>query len=437
VGGEGATARQVLEPVPTSAGAARRLVRDVLARAGRDDLLDTAELVVSELVTNAMLHTATQIDLRATVDEHGLHLEVADGSPTQPTEREHAALAGTGRGLALVHDLTEQWGVRAAGDGKVVWARVTGVTREAGDGLPTQSAPAAAGLDVVDVALHNVPLLIHLAWHEHAETLLREYLLARLELDETAALADHALASTAMSLLHEQLPAPALPGGARALEEVTGLLTVVTEPTATLALGWLRVPVDAVAAFDVLDSVMDAAVAMADADELLAAPMQPELRELRRWLCREVASQSAGRSPVPWRPPSWLPAPGTPVRTGDWDHAPVDRSTKALVAADDTNRIVAVSQAALDLLGYAAPSDLVGQRLLTLIPDRFHQAHLTGFTLFLTQGRAPLVDTSVVVPFRCADGTERELVLLLEALSLADGRRVFVATLDPVGTDTA
>lgn len=409
-------------------------MRDVLARAGREDLLDAAELVVSELVTNALLHTATPIDFSATVDEKGLHLEVGDGSPSRPSERDNAALSGTGRGLALVHELTDQWGVRAAGEGKVVWARVTGVAREPGLELPMAAGLVAAPeLHVIDVALHNVPLLMHLAWHEHAETLLREYLLARLEVDETTALADHALASTAMGLLHEQLPAPALPGGAHALDEVTGLLTAVTEPAATLPLGWLRVPLEAVAAFAALDAVMDAAVAMADADQLLAAPMQPELRELRRWLCREVAHQSAGREPVPWRAPSWLQGPDAPSRTDDWDRSPVDRSPRALVAADDTNRIIAVSQSALDLLGYVAPADLVGRRLLALIPERFHQAHLTGFTLFLTQGRAPLVDRSVVVPFRRADGTERDLALVIETLSLTDGRRVFVATLDAPG----
>ncbi|GAA4744204.1 hypothetical protein GCM10023350_31120 [Nocardioides endophyticus] len=434
-------------------------MRDLLLAADRDDILDAAQLVVSELVTNAILHTATPIELFARVDAGGLLLEVSDGSTTPPTERDHAALAGTGRGLMLIHDLSGGWGVRELPNGKVVWARIT-TSQEAAAPHEDVHAPTlwelslepvdeALGLDVpgstvpqgvalapnpadVAVVLQNVPLLMHLAWHEHAETMLREYLLSRLEQDEALALTEHAVASAVMALLHEQVPSPALPGGASTFDEVTELLTSVVEPAVTLRVGQLRIPAETVAGFEVLDKLMDAAIVLAEAHELLAAPMQPELRELRRWLCGQVASQSVGAEPVPWSPPpAALPAPGTGVLAADWDRDPVDRSTKALVAADDTNRIIAVSAPALALLGYDNPGELVGQRLLALIPSRFHQGHLAGFTLHLTQGRAPLIGTAAIVPFVRADGTEADLELLVEALPTTNGRRVFVATLRP------
>jgi PAS domain S-box-containing protein len=434
-------------------------VRDVLLAADRDDIVDAAQLVVSELVTNAILHTATPIELFARVDADGLLVEVSDGSTTPPTERAHAALAGTGRGLTLIHDLSAGWGVRDLPNGKVVWACIT-TSQEAAAHREVVLAPTLRDLDLASVnetqsldvpgspvprgvglapssadlavVLRNLPLLMHVAWHEHAETMLREYLLSRLELDEAVALTEHALASAVMALLHEQVPSPELPGGASTLDEVTELLTSVVEPAATLRVGRLRIPAETVAGFEVLDQLMDAAIVLAEADELLAAPMQPELRELRRWLCGQVASQSVGAEPVPWSPPpAILPAPGTGVLPADWDRAPVDRSTKALVAADDTNRIIAVSAPALALLGYDEPGELVGQRLLALIPSRFHQGHLAGFTLHLTQGRAPLIGTAAIVPFVRADGTETDLELLVEALSTTNGRRVFVATLRP------
>lgn len=423
------------EPTPTTPGRARRLVRQLLTDADRADLLDAAELVVSELVTNALLHTASAIDVSARVDADGLLLEVFDESASLPAERGHDVLAGTGRGLALVHELTAGWGARRTSSGKVVWARVGAsdtpapVDEELVEGRDSSVADHDADGSAVSVVLRNVPLLMHLAWHEHAETVLREYLLARLEHDEAAALAEHAVASSAMALLHDQVPIPDLPGGAARLGDVTELLTAVVEPAASLAEGLLRLPHDEVVGFATLDAVMDAALVLADADELLAAPIQPELRELRRWLCGQVETQSAGGEPVPWAPPPSLTAPGTRVPASDWDREPVDRSVDALVAADDTNRIIAISRPALDLLGYDDAADLIGQRLLALIPQRYHQGHLAGFTRYLTHGWAPLIGTPAVVPFARADGTETLLRLLIDVVAVGDGRRVFVAAL--------
>lgn len=102
-------------------------------------------------------------------------------------------------------------------------------------------------------------------------------------------------------------------------------------------------------------------------------------------------------------------------------------SDRALLAADDTNLIVAVSPAAAELLGYDSPADLVGHRLLSIIPARYHQAHVAGFTLHLVNGRDPLLGNRITVPAVCADGTERLVDLVVEAQRLPHGRRVFTA----------
>jgi PAS domain S-box-containing protein len=112
-----------------------------------------------------------------------------------------------------------------------------------------------------------------------------------------------------------------------------------------------------------------------------------------------------------------------------WDTGPVDRSRAALVAADDSNRIIAVSEQALALLGYQSADQLLGHRLLALIPQRFHQAHLAGFSMYLTAGRRPLLDTEVTVPFLRCDGTEAPLRLKVEVVSAGGDHRVFVAHL--------
>lgn len=108
-------------------------------------------------------------------------------------------------------------------------------------------------------------------------------------------------------------------------------------------------------------------------------------------------------------------------------------SAEAVIAADDMDLVVAVSRGALDLLGYAR-EELVGRRLIELIPRRLRQAHLAGFTLYLLTGRGPLLDRPVVVPAVRRDGTEAWVELSVEARRVAQGRSLFVATLrEPPG----
>ena len=104
-------------------------------------------------------------------------------------------------------------------------------------------------------------------------------------------------------------------------------------------------------------------------------------------------------------------------------------SLRALIAADDTDRIIAISRPALTMLGYDAASQLVGQRLVAIIPPRLRQAHLAGFTLFFSTGRAPLLGRPVSVPALRCDGSEMLVELTVRSESLPGGRHVFVAVL--------
>jgi PAS domain S-box-containing protein len=109
----------------------------------------------------------------------------------------------------------------------------------------------------------------------------------------------------------------------------------------------------------------------------------------------------------------------------------VTRSAEALVAADDTNGIVATSRAAAALLGYDDPGELVGRRLVSIIPDRVRQAHVAGFTLHLLNGRAALLGKPVDVPLLRRDGSETTARMTITSIRTAEGRAVFVASLDP------
>ncbi|MBV1938493.1 ATP-binding protein [Streptomyces sp. BV286] len=117
-----------LSPAPASVGLARRNVRELLGEWGTDpETCDNAVLVTSELVTNALTHTASEwIVCRLRTDGHRLHLEVEDQNRglTLPAQRSAGPDDQGGRGLMLVGMLSSDWGVRDAayGSGRVVWA---------------------------------------------------------------------------------------------------------------------------------------------------------------------------------------------------------------------------------------------------------------------------------------------------------------------------
>jgi PAS domain-containing protein len=271
------------------------------------------------------------------------------------------------------------------------------------------------------VELSNVPLLMHTAWQEQAAGLLRELLLIRLE-DELTALDEHAAASAAMSLLLEQIPAPELH------DDPEAIMANALEPGVSAEHVRLELARDSVADFEMLDAMLDLGIRLAEAGDLLSAPTQPEIQAMRRWLCHQVRDQANGGSPEPWTAPIGHPPPANP-RKFAWDPATVNASTRALVAADDTNQIVAASPSALELLGYDDPRELIGSRLICLIPTRYHQAHIAGFTLHLASGRGPLLGTRIAVPVLRADRKEQVMELLIDSQHLPDGRAVFVAEL--------
>ena len=413
---------------PSSVATARKAVRDVLTQARREDLVETAQLLVSEVVTNALVHAGTPIDFHASVGDTGLRVEVTDGSPQVPAPRSYATMAGTGRGLQLVQQLVDHWGTLARPDGKTVWFELDSGNRlEEAVSSPTPDAvvsgftPRVSREDVVDVVLVNIPLLLHAAWQEHAEGLLREYLLASLDADDPAeALETHAAASMAISLLHDHVPEPHLG------TDPEELMAHAVEPGVSSQREVLPVPRTSVPHFRILDHALDAALALAESGAFLTPPIQPELRDLRRWLCREVRGQVNGEPPTPWSSdPDAAPAVVLPPIS--WKDEVATSEGQALIAADDNDQIVFVSRHACEMLGYQEPGQLLGRRLVAIIPTRYHQAHLAGFTLHLCQGRSPLLGRTVLVPMLRGDGTEIAVELLVESHRQPAGRLIFVA----------
>jgi anti-sigma regulatory factor (Ser/Thr protein kinase) len=104
-----------------SAAEARRFAERTLWAWGCDMLLESARLLVSELVVNAVLHAHTGARLALRYDGAVLRVEVTDGSTVAPQRRDCAPTATTGRGLMIVDAVADDWGVDIGAESKTVW----------------------------------------------------------------------------------------------------------------------------------------------------------------------------------------------------------------------------------------------------------------------------------------------------------------------------
>ena len=124
-GAASTTVRESLVLAPTALAA--RAARDLVSRAcldwGRSSQIQAATLVVSELVTNAMVHAGTDLEVSLTRCGPRLRIAVKDHSSRAPRLQDAGSSGVTGRGLVLVDAVSESWGSLPTGDGgKVVWA---------------------------------------------------------------------------------------------------------------------------------------------------------------------------------------------------------------------------------------------------------------------------------------------------------------------------
>lgn len=310
-----------LQPEPGAVRDARDWVSRMLA-GWDDDRVETARLLISELVTNAILHARTAISVRFVPDGARARFEVGDHLSAGPSHKRFAPDSVTGRGLRLVAALADDWGVSRAGDGKVVWFVLA----------PTAERPPAGGLDAVflqdigdlampgeraqdapepappdapsmEIRILDLPIEVYLDAEQHNDAVLRE--------------------------LELIVQSSANPGTAEVPRRLLELASAVRAAFAHATTG-IRFQVEAAIArgdvtVDIRTSVprvgWEALLSLADQldeldtfceeGELLTLASPPRLRWFRTWYAAEVARQMRGGAPSAWRE-QYEESPGPP-----------------------------------------------------------------------------------------------------------------------------
>ena len=407
-----------LPPAPESARQARRIVTEVVTAARADAYLDIATLLTSELVTNGIVHAHTDLQVVVEATASWVRVEVIDGNPMLPLRKTYDDEALTGRGMEMVELLSTDYGVTPlADDGKRVWFRLGDAPRMDDDGH-IEADGEIAGSDRLTVQLLNLPVVLYCAWQQHADAMLREATLAAFEAHSTG---------TKYAALPEEF--------ALANEALASLASTTTDVFSFLDSGVEHVDIDVclrrdvAPSFPVLRDVLRTCSAKSMAGELLVPPSLPEIQAVRHWVCDEVNRQMAGLEPHAWEDLLGDDLPLDPVSVDAIDE--VRRSATAQIAADRGNRVLAVSQAAGELLGWPA-TDLEGRRLVSIIPPRLRDAHVAAFTGQLLGGADRIIGRPARLPALTRDGSEIMVDLLIERRRDSRNRSFFVATLTPV-----
>ncbi len=280
---------------------ARRWVGDLCAEIARPELAECAQLGVSELVTNALLHGEPPILVRMRGTAEHPRVEVRDSSveppilPNQPLDRPETddLLLTFGRGLSIVARCCDAWGAEVEDDGKVVWftpsadfadgegvtGRITGVDH---------SRQAARTRDRVRVTIRDVPLDLYVGFQQHFRELRREVRLLALAHESAYPLAKSL--SDLFGTLERQLR------DGIGVEQIDDALDQELESTDLV----VHMPRATAATLVRFVELLDLADEFCREERLLSLARTPEQRRFQAWFLTEFVRQANGEPPLSW-----------------------------------------------------------------------------------------------------------------------------------------
>ena len=267
---------------------------------------------------------------------------------------------------------------------------------------------------MTSVVLQGVPVRLFRAWEEHSDALLREYVLGVAGPDQPYSGRDVARARAARMAVAAQVARAAEPANPSSVDVSVALPHPITG-----------------ADFSMLQAVLEDAIACSVRGEFLTLPSLPEIVALRNWVCEEVLAQAAGAPPTPWEgaavhADAELPLPA-------WEGLEALPADRAWLAGDDQNRIIGASPVARRLLHWDE-HDIVGQRIISVIPPALREAHVAAFTVATLNGEYRLLGKPLPLDAWTRDGNEVPITLLLERHA-AGARTVYVAWLDAAASE--
>jgi anti-sigma regulatory factor (Ser/Thr protein kinase) len=292
-----------------AAGMARRLVRGQLTEWQLDGLIGTAVLLTSEVVTNAILHTASAPSLGLARNGTGVRVTVVDGSAVPPRRQWHSATATTGRGLQMLDELADEWGWNPTGAGKAVWFRLS----DDPDSLPDAHAHPAPGPAVVvspapsplgrygtgtgtavTVRLLGVPVRVLAASREHHDSLMREFRLLALAGRTAGQDVPDRLVHLTRTLGVRFATARSRPDDDfdRALKQGLDTVDLV-----------YQIPPEAAEGGRQLEVLMTEADEFCRSAQLITLARTPVMVRFARWYIGQFLEQAAGRPPTRWDGP--------------------------------------------------------------------------------------------------------------------------------------
>jgi anti-sigma regulatory factor (Ser/Thr protein kinase) len=281
---------------------ARRWVGDLCTEIGRPELSECAQLGVSELVTNALLHGEPPITVRMRGTAEHPRVEVRDSSveapilPSEPLDRPETdgLLLTFGRGLSIVARCGEAWGAEIEDDGKVVWFAptaefadgkgVTGVIT----GVDHSRLTASPTHDRVRIHILDVPLALFVGFQQHFRELRREVRLLALAHES-----DYPLAKSLSDLfgsldrqLRDGIGVEQIEAALATGSESTDLVVHMPRATATELVRFVE--------------LLELADEFCRAERLLSLARSPEQRKFQAWFLTEFVRQANGSAPLSW-----------------------------------------------------------------------------------------------------------------------------------------